>query len=403
MIYQLIMMSSLRSPIAIQWFQVLGLAGVQAAISLLWVIYNLYLPQLLSQFEFPVELAAGLLLFENGVGIAIEPLMGSLSDRSRHWLGTRFPLIAVGVVLTAALSLSLPAIAFLGDPTSLLRWVLPTAIIAWALAMMVFRSPVLSLLGRYASQSKLPQAASLLTLMGASIGALGAFANQFILSLGAGVAFLVGSIVLLLAATVLRFVNAQAQPIADVNTAATSLSVKNLGLIFSTGTAIALGITLLRSLFKSANPLPTAPTMLIVFTITHLITVIPLGIVASKFGNQRSMLTAIGAIAVSLGLLSITYTYSFSIVLVIILGTAWSAIANGTIPYALSLVQPAKAGLGVGLFFGGGALAATCFGIVVRQIGTIPPTASALGSAIAFLIAGCCIAIHPTKLVRSHG
>lgn len=389
-------MHSSRSPIAIQWFQVLGLAGVQAAISLLWVIYNLYLPQLLSQFEFPVDLAAGLLVVENGLGIAIEPLMGSLSDRTRYWLGTRFPLIAVGVVLTAVLSLSLPAIAFLGDPTSVLRWILPTAMIAWALAMMVFRSPVLVLLGRYASQSQLPQAASFLTFMGALMGAVGAFASQFILSLGAGVAFVVGSIVLLLAATVLRFINAQAHPIAESPTRTTPLSAKNLGLIFSTGAAISLGILLLRSLLKSANPPPTAPTMLIVFTITHLITVIPLGRVASKFGNQRTMLTAIQAIAASLGLLAITYTASISVVLAIILGAAWSAIATGTIPYALSLVPPARAGLGVGLFFGGSALAATCLGALVRQIGVISPTISALGSAIAFLIAYFFIDMHPS-------
>ncbi len=179
------------------------------------------------------------------------------------------------------------------------------------------------------------------------------------------------------------------------------LTTPNLGLIFSTGAAISLAVTLLRSLLKSANPPSTAPLLLIVFTIAHLITILPLGLLASKWGNQRSMLTAIGAIAASLGLLSVTYAASASFTLVILLGVAWSAIANGTVPYALTLVPPARAGLGVGLFFGGGALASTFFGILIRQIGTISPTVSALGSAIAFLIAVFCIAIHPNRLVRS--
>jgi hypothetical protein len=389
------MMQSSRSPVTIQWFQVLGLAGVQAAISLLWVIYNLYLPQLLSQFGFPKELAVGLLVVENGLGIAIEPLMGSLSDRSRHWLGTRFPFIAVGVVLTAVLSVSLPAIAFFGTSAGVLRWVLPGAMIAWALAMMVFRSPVLSLLGQYAFQSKLPQAASLLTFVGAVVGAIGSFANQFILSLGAGVAFLVGSIVLLLAATVLRRMNAQTQPIADTPITAPSLAIRSAGLIFGTGVGITLGGTLVRSLFAAANSPPLPTNMLLVFTITHLITVIPMGIVASKVGNQRSMLVAIGAIAVSLVLFSIVYSNPFSLGLVLIWGIAWSAIANGIIPYALSLVPPAKAGLGIGLFFGGGSFAITSVGILIRQIGTLSSLTSILGAAIAFLLAGCFIALSP--------
>ena len=388
-------MQSSRSPVTIQWFQVLGLAGVQAAISLLWVIYNLYLPQLLSQFGFPKELAVGLLVVENGLGIAIEPLMGSLSDRSRHWLGTRFPFIAVGVVLTAVLSVSLPAIAFFGTSAGVLRWVLPGAMIAWALAMMVFRSPVLSLLGQYAFQSKLPQAASLLTFVGAVVGAIGSFANQFILSLGAGVAFLVGSIVLLLAATVLRRMNAQTQPIADTPITAPSLAIRSAGLIFGTGVGITLGGTLVRSLFAAANSPPLPTNMLLVFTITHLITVIPMGIVASKVGNQRSMLVAIGAIAVSLVLFSIVYSNPFSLGLVLIWGIAWSAIANGIIPYALSLVPPAKAGLGIGLFFGGGSFAITSVGILIRQIGTLSSLTSILGAAIAFLLAGCFIALSP--------
>jgi hypothetical protein len=38
---------------AVLWLQVWGLAAVQGAITLTWIIYNLYLPQLLAQFSFP--------------------------------------------------------------------------------------------------------------------------------------------------------------------------------------------------------------------------------------------------------------------------------------------------------------------------------------------------------------
>jgi hypothetical protein len=189
--------------------------------------------------------------------------------------------------------------------------------------------------------------------------------------------------------------NAQTQPIADTPITAPSLAIRSAGLIFGTGVGITLGGTLVRSLFAAANSPPLPTNMLLVFTITHLITVIPMGIVASKVGNQRSMLVAIGAIAVSLVLFSIVYSNPFSLGLVLIWGIAWSAIANGIIPYALSLVPPAKAGLGIGLFFGGGSFAITSVGILIRQIGTLSSLTSILGAAIAFLLAGCFIALSP--------
>jgi len=46
------------------------------AITLTWVIYNLYLPQLLGQFGFPKQLAVGLLILENALAVVMEPLMG---------------------------------------------------------------------------------------------------------------------------------------------------------------------------------------------------------------------------------------------------------------------------------------------------------------------------------------
>ncbi len=47
------------------WLQVSGLAAVQGAITLSWIVYRLYLPQLFGQFGFPQEFAATVLIVEN--------------------------------------------------------------------------------------------------------------------------------------------------------------------------------------------------------------------------------------------------------------------------------------------------------------------------------------------------
>jgi hypothetical protein len=69
------------------WLQVSGLAAVQGAITLSWVIYRLYLDKLLVQFGFTAALAATLLVTENLLAAFMEPVMGGLSDRAKR-IGT---------------------------------------------------------------------------------------------------------------------------------------------------------------------------------------------------------------------------------------------------------------------------------------------------------------------------
>ncbi len=247
-----------------------GLASVQGAISITWVIYSLYLPQLLAQVGLSAALATSFLIAENFLGALLEPLMGGLSDQAKRWMGTRFPFISVGVILSSALFIALPAIVIFGNPTDAARSVLPVVAIAWAVAMTVFRSPAVSLLGQYATPAALPLAASLLTLSGGLIAAFRPFANKLVLGLGPAVTFAIGSFVLL--------------------------------------------------------------------------------------------------------------------------GAAFSLIVNGVIPFVLSVVPPQRSGLGIGMYFGGSAAAAGLFGLVFTQSSLMAPITTAFLGAIAFFVAGLCIA-----------
>ena len=82
-------MSITKTSPKVLWLQVWGLAAVQGAIAkrcceaqiaLTWVIYNLYLIKLLTDFGFPKELATGVLIIDNILAAVMEPLRGGLSD-----------------------------------------------------------------------------------------------------------------------------------------------------------------------------------------------------------------------------------------------------------------------------------------------------------------------------------
>ena len=221
---------------SILWVQVLALAGLQAAITLTWLVYNLYLPQLLTQFGFPASLAVGLLVLENALGVVLEPVMGGLSDQAIRWLGSRFPFISVGVILASTLFIAIPCIVTFIPPTEVIRGILPLALVAWALAMTVFRSPAISLLGRYSKIPKeLPLAASILTLAGGIVGSFRGIANTFILSLGPIFAFSLASFVLLGAAFTLRFFHPPEIPANPENTEIIKIPITKLSLILATG------------------------------------------------------------------------------------------------------------------------------------------------------------------------
>jgi hypothetical protein len=397
------MIGSKASP-KVLWLQVWGLAAVQGAIALTWVIYNLYLLKLLGDFGFPKGLATGVLILENVLAAVMEPLMGGLSDRAQRWVGTRFPFISFGMVLASALFIAIPAFVVLGSPTAAFRWVLPVLMVAWALAMTVFRSPAMSLLGRYAFGTNLPQAASILTLVGGLAGAMGPLANQFILSLGPIVTFSIGSFTMLGAAAALRLVNPQSgQQLAAESSASPQpssswrqISIPRLGLVFGAGVGVALGFRLMMDTFPKIldSQVAGANKGLILggIFLALALTAIPSGKLASHLGNRQAMTYGLVAMAGFTALMVLAHNGAIAAGIAIALGATFSLVSNGTIPFALSMVPPDKAGLGTGIYFSGGAVASSVFGALFSQPQSLTPVVGALIGATAFLAAGIFVA-----------
>ena len=379
------------------WAQVCGLALVQGAIALTWVIYNLYLVQLLESFGFPKPLATGLLVIENLLAMVMEPLMGSFSDRLQHQMGTRFPLISLGIVASAGCFLAIPVVV-LGGGASVTRWVLPLMLVAWALAMTVFRSPAMSLLGRYAFRTQLPLAAGILTLVGGLAGAMGPLASQFILGLGPMAAFGIGSGVLIVAALTLGVVG----PSSGVESAGTTgnawvLPWGRLLWVFGTGVGVTLGFRLIMGTFpmvlKAQVPESNPATVMGTIFITLALTAIPSGALAVRLGNRRAMMLGLGGMALVCAAVIAIHSTAMGMVLAALFGGSFSLVSNGTIPFALSMVPTEKAGLGTGIYFSGGALASSLFGALFGgALALTPAVGAGLGSG-AFLLAALCVGI----------
>jgi hypothetical protein len=390
-------MKKSQSQSLILWRQVGGVAALQAAITLTWMLYRLYLPQLLAGFGF-AGFDRGITILEDSLAITIEPLAGWLSDKQRHWMGTRFPLIAVGTILSSVLFIAIPGIFIFGNPVSPLRWMLPVVIVAWSMAMAMFRSPAVSLLGQYASKTQLPQAMSLLVFVGGVAGAARPVAGDFILNLGPAFAFGIGSFVLLGAVAFLRSVNPDAalSELPPDTVISERVSITALGLVAVTGMAVAwgsraMGERILPHVFQTQIAGVDSKLLMAGFSLAVAFASLLAGVIAVRLGNQRTLLG--GLVATAVLLLIMVFSQGFVMVAATVLAVIFtnSLIITAVVPFALSLVPPGRGGLGVGFYFGGFSLGMAFYSVVFVAPKVVPAGTTAIVGAIAFLLAGVCV------------
>lgn len=392
----------------ISWWRVGSITAVQGAITLCWVLYNLYLPLLLIDIGFgkeeAVAMAGILLIIENALEAIIEPVAGGMSDRTQKFIGTRLPFIFAGVVLSSVLFILLPVLVVFGQQSEVSRWLLLILAVLWASAMAIFRSPTMVLLGKSSPPVKLPVVASFLTLIQQLVGGIRFFAYGFIISLGASFTFFLGSVVLLGGAAFLRWAIPPDAPLQDDVTTlgqTTPFPWKIAPLLV--GMALGLGWGL-RFMFATVNKTFGAlfndqkPLGMLAFSIAIAVMALLAGYLASKIGNRKVMLLGIIALAILINIFAYSLSISLIILVAFLLAFAFSCTINGSIPLILNLVPSQKAGLGIGLYFGGFGAAMSLFDILILPRENITIPLNALFSAIAFIIAG--VFIFGTRLVE---
>jgi len=379
----------------ILWVEVWSIATVQASITLTWVIYNLYFPQLLVGFGFSKELAVTILLIENAIESIAEPIFGELSDRQQSIQGRKIPLILCGIILASALFIIFPCLAIFSPEqfsSRTLRWLLPGLAILWASAMAIFRAPTMSLLGRCAPKAKLPQAASVLTLVGGVIGALRFDAYGIILNLGAGFAFALGSFSLLLAAFALRQlnpVNSVANPVKQRGKTP-QISLRLSSLTFTIGIWMSWSLRYIMPAVSEFLQLQfgadNGKTAMTIFLVLLGLAALPAGKIATKLNNFKTMLLGIAGTIMALALFSWLPSSTLPLAFLLIY---LSLLLNGILPLILNIFPQARSGLGMGLYFGGFGAGVSSFGFISTQLNIVSLDHKIIGAIACIFLLGC--------------
>lgn len=334
------------------------------AISVVWMIYNTFMPLMLGDFIESNALRGSIMGLDNLLAVFLIPMIGVWSDRLNTPLGQRLPFIAIGMPLAAFLFILLPF-------TNIALWTLLALDIVFLLSMTIFRAPVISLMPDHTPPEKRSTANGIINLMG-GIGALVAlFGLGRLYDSNHTLPFLLAGVILLLAFFFLyRIVDRQPPYAAATSDESENIQtfrsgLKQMFLRENRGTLYILiaiflyfigysGVEAQFSVYATEYLGTTggqASTTLGFFSLSFVLFAVPAGIVGSRLGKARTM--QIGLVLLPLIFLLIPWFHSLTVLkaLLLIGGLGWALINVQAYPLIADLGGTNKIGLYTGMYY----------------------------------------------------
>ena len=370
-------------------------------VSLLWLLYNSYVPIFLQAgnpafdqdqgtmtvgFGLSAAMAGLIMTLDNIAAFFIQPVIGVLSDRTRTRIGRRMPYILIGVPI-AAIAFALIPVAVkqippeLSGQTELLGDQLAFFMIAigvMLLAMAAFRTPLIALMPDITPSPLRSKANGVINLMGGVGALLATFGGAALYNINMAAPFWVASIVLVLSALVVFFKIKEPKTYSQENDdderwwdtlkqvgAIPAEERKSLILILAAIFAWFVGYNAVETFFTSYGTFSlgvaesTASLLLGFFSLSFLIFAIPGGMLAERWGRRSTILTGLFALAALLLLASFLPSVYAIGAIMFLGGASWALININSLPMIVD-IAPSDRFLGTytGLYYLSATLAA---------------------------------------------
>jgi maltose/moltooligosaccharide transporter len=187
---------------------VIGLAFFTTALP--WSLYNVQVNQKLNGYlgalTFSGLLVGVLMALDNIVGVVIQPIMGSLSDKTRTKYGRRMPYIMLGIPLSALFFALIPTDVLFPGVTGFIM--LLTWMGLFSISMALYRSQAVALMPDFVRPARRSKANAIINIMG-GIGSILAYSLSYLIdvfanpNIGLEVTFIVAGIIMVLALAIL--------------------------------------------------------------------------------------------------------------------------------------------------------------------------------------------------------
>lgn len=343
-------------------------------ISLLWSIYNSYVPVFLEKdFLLSATLVGFVMTFDNIAALLIQPWIGALSDRTHTSIGRRMPFIIAGAPIAA--------IAFALIPWVNLLPLFMVVIIIMLLAMAIFRTPVIALMPDITPSPLRSKANGVINLMGGIGAILAFFVGAKLYDMGRPVPFIAVAIVLILAIAIVfwRIKEPKETPEPPSREAGVFANLriiladrdKSALLILLAIFAWFVGFNVIETFFTlyGVNVLKikesAASLMLGFLSVTFVLFAVPSGFIATRFGRKGTILTGLAILGtllllirilppttqmqtlITLAGLQITVMH----LIMMLAGIAWACININSLPMVVDIAPQDRIGTYTGLYY----------------------------------------------------
>ncbi|HBT39757.1 MAG: Major facilitator superfamily MFS_1 [Thermotoga sp. 50_1627] len=348
-------------------------------ISVMWPLYNAYVPIFLKDFALPSFLIGLIMTIDNFFAIFMLPFIGTLSDQTRTRIGRRKPYILAGAPLGALFFALIPLCKDLGS-LALMMFI----IILMNFSMALFRSPLIAFMPDITPSEKRSQANGIINFMGGFGALLAYFAGKPLYDANKAYPFLAGAALMLLAnLLVVLFVDEPSQyrvrneklDVSDTLRKGSKELMENLRDVFASRekslmmmlTSIFLwfvGFNAIETFFTSYAKFhmniseSTGALVLGVFSLSFMIFALPAGFIGARLGRRKTIRLGLTIMVVCL-LIAIVFSsllrdsallFLFYLVFAIS-GAGWALVNVNSLPMVVDMTRSEKVGGYTGLYY----------------------------------------------------
>ncbi len=335
------------------------------AVSIAWSMYNTNVPLMLEKFVSSTTLIGLIMSIDNVFAVLLQPLFGSLSDRTHSKRGRRLPYILVGIPLSTLFFVLIPFCDAV--------WSIMGAVILFNFTMSIWRTPVIALMPDATPPRLRSRANGVINLMG-GIGSILAFLlGGLLFDLGGmPVPFFFSGLIMLAAWLIMMFCVKEPplppeayETAKKVQAAETGASSKKE----SRGANLSLFLILFAIFFwfVSINSIETYFTLyasnvlnieagdamvtLAFFAVAFVASAVPAGIIGTKFGRKKTIMAGLIGLA---ALLSAAYFLRDIWVIrccLVLAGLFWGLVNTNSLPMVVEIAKSSRIGKYTGYYY----------------------------------------------------
>jgi len=351
-------------------------------ISVVWQIYNAYMPVFYSKFVASTAMVGFLMTIDNILALTLQPVVGSLSDRTWTRFGRRLPYLLVSMPLAALFFILIPF------TTGALVPLLLTSVLV-NIFMASFRSPTIALMPDVTPSPLRSQANGIINLMGGVGYIIGAFGLSRLYKVAHFWPYAVASAFLIIVPLILvRTIKEPREAEGKANEGFSLIEATREVLQGREKSALFLLLAIffwfvgyggVEALFTkygiSVLGIDEADGALTLgfISATFLLFALPAGFIAARIGRKRSILTGIVVLTVLFAALASARSLMIVRVLFLLAGLFWAMININSYPMVADMAGVDNTGAYTSLYYVFSSLAAIAgpplFGYLMDRFG----------------------------------